>query len=97
VTCSAAAAETVDTAAIDQASQLAMLTEPSAAQSCTGTRMSVQHSRKCTCRIGVSPAAFTIARPVDTSALRCLRSACKMTQSELYSSRCRHLAPYLKA
>jgi hypothetical protein len=73
---SAAAAKTVDTAAIDQASQLAMLTEPSAAQSFAAGPQGPALSSSAIpanvpSNIGMSPEGFSFTPPpVDTSALQ---------------------------
>jgi hypothetical protein len=73
---SAAAAKTVDTAAIDQASQLARLTEPSAAQSFAAGPQGPALSRSVIpanvpSNIGISPEGFSFTPPpVDTSALQ---------------------------
>jgi hypothetical protein len=93
---SAAAAKTVDTAAIDQASQLARLTEPSAAQSFAAGPQGPALSRSVIpanvpSNIGMSPEGFTFAPPppVDTSALqRAAAPGIKMTpQGATYTPR----------
>ena len=72
----AAAAKTVDTAAIDQASQLARLTEPSAAQSFAAGPQGPALSSSAIpanvpSNIGMSPEGFSFTPPpVDTSALQ---------------------------